>query len=162
MNTMTFEDYQAMIGQRLALDRLRGKRIGLNGGADFYGRNPRVFRVEPRKSLRVFLVACADGGARLRHPHPRRPPLPQGWRGIPETLLPWRFKTCRQNLLKLYAPMADVWALYDNPGSVPELLDEDAECRVAHGCARGSWSSYEVRARGNRVGSSAPHHRRLG
>lgn len=41
MNTMTLEGYHAKITYDPELDTFRGAILGLNGGADFYGRNPK-------------------------------------------------------------------------------------------------------------------------
>lgn len=40
----------------------RGEILGLNGGADFYGRTPDELRTEFRKSLEVFLEVCREKG----------------------------------------------------------------------------------------------------
>jgi len=41
------------------LDLFRGEILGLNGGADFYGKNPKQLRAEFKKSLEVFR-RCAE------------------------------------------------------------------------------------------------------
>jgi predicted HicB family RNase H-like nuclease len=66
MNTMTFENYQAKIEYDPDLDSFRGEILGLNGGADFYGRNPKELRVEFKKSLAVFLDVCKEKGIEPR------------------------------------------------------------------------------------------------
>jgi predicted HicB family RNase H-like nuclease len=38
----------------------------LNGGADFYGKNPRQLRAEFKKSLEVFLAVCQEKGIEPR------------------------------------------------------------------------------------------------
>ncbi|MCZ7560454.1 MAG: type II toxin-antitoxin system HicB family antitoxin [Burkholderiaceae bacterium] len=38
----------------------------MNGGADFYGKNPRELRSEFKKSLRTFLEVCAEKGIEPR------------------------------------------------------------------------------------------------
>lgn len=40
----------------------RGEILGLNGGADFYGRTPDELRTEFRKSIEVFLEVCREKG----------------------------------------------------------------------------------------------------
>ena len=40
----------------------RGEILGLNGGADFYGKNPKELRAEFKRSLQVFLAVCAEKG----------------------------------------------------------------------------------------------------
>jgi len=66
MNIMTVDGYQARIEYDPDLDQFRGEILGLNGGADFYGRNPRELRSEFRKSLRTFLEVCAEKGIEPR------------------------------------------------------------------------------------------------
>lgn len=60
MNLMSFEDYYAKIEYDADLDMFRGEILGLNGGADFYGKNPKELRAEFKKSLRVFLDVCKE------------------------------------------------------------------------------------------------------
>lgn len=60
MNTMTYDGYHAKIEYDSELDAFRGEILGLNGGADFYGRNPKELRAEFKKSLRVFLEVCEE------------------------------------------------------------------------------------------------------
>ncbi len=66
MNTMTLDGYHARIEYDPDLDVFRGEILGLNGGADFYGRNPRELRAEFRKSLQVFLNVCREKGIEPR------------------------------------------------------------------------------------------------
>ncbi|MBS1177064.1 MAG: repair protein, partial [Proteobacteria bacterium] len=44
----------------------RGEILGLTGGADFYGKNPKELRAEFRKSLQVFLDVCREKGIEPR------------------------------------------------------------------------------------------------
>jgi len=60
MNSMTVEGYRAKIECDEDLDLFRGEIIGLNGGADFYGKNPEELRSEFKKSLQVFLEVCEE------------------------------------------------------------------------------------------------------
>jgi hypothetical protein len=41
INVMTVDDYKARIEFDPELDMFRGEILGLNGGADFYGKNPK-------------------------------------------------------------------------------------------------------------------------
>ena len=66
MNTMTFDGYNAKIEYDPDLDMFRGEILGLNGSADFYGRNPKELRAEFKKSLAVFLEVCAEKGIEPR------------------------------------------------------------------------------------------------
>lgn len=59
---MSLEGYQARIEYDPELDLFRGEILGLNGGADFYGRNPNELRAEFKKSLQVFLAVCSEKG----------------------------------------------------------------------------------------------------
>jgi len=62
MNVMTVDDYHATIEFDPDLDMFRGEILGLNGGADFYGKNPKELRAEFKRSLDVFLEACGEKG----------------------------------------------------------------------------------------------------
>lgn len=66
MNVMTVDGYQAKIEYDPELDQFRGEILGLNGGADFYGKNPKELRAEFRKSLNVFLAVCREKGIEPR------------------------------------------------------------------------------------------------
>ena len=66
MNIMTLEGYHAKIEYDPELDTFRGEILGLNGGADFYGRNPKELRAEFEKSLHVFLEVCEEKGIEPR------------------------------------------------------------------------------------------------
>lgn len=58
MNVMTVDGYSAKIEYDPETDMFRGEILGLNGGADFYGRNPKELRAEFKRSLAVFLDVC--------------------------------------------------------------------------------------------------------
>ncbi len=60
MNVMNLDGYSAKIEYDPELDMFRGEILGLNGGADFYGKNPKELRSEFRKSLAVFLAVCKE------------------------------------------------------------------------------------------------------
>lgn len=66
MNIMTIEGYHARIEYDAETDQFRGEILGLNGGADFYGRNPKELRSEFKKSLQVFLEVCEEKGIEPR------------------------------------------------------------------------------------------------
>lgn len=66
MNMMSLEGYNAKIEYDAELDVFRGEILGLTGGADFYGKNPRELRVEFKKSLQVFLEVCREKGIEPR------------------------------------------------------------------------------------------------
>jgi len=66
MNLMTVDGYTAKIEYDEELDLFRGEILGLNGGADFYGKNPKELRAEFKKSLQVFLAVCAEKGIEPR------------------------------------------------------------------------------------------------
>jgi len=63
---MTIDDYKAKIEYDPELDLFRGEILGLNGGADFYGKNPKQLRTEFKKSLEVFLAVCREQGIEPR------------------------------------------------------------------------------------------------
>ena len=66
MNIMSVDGYQAKIEYDEELDMFRGEILGLQGGADFYGRTPEELRTEFRKSLQVFLEVCREKGIEPR------------------------------------------------------------------------------------------------
>ena len=66
MNTMTLDGYSAKIEYDAELDLFRGEVLGLTGGADFYGKNPKELRAEFKKSLQVFLEVCREKGIEPR------------------------------------------------------------------------------------------------
>ena len=66
MSLMTVEGYDAKIEYERDSDRFRGEILGLNGGADFFGKTPTQLRSEFRKSLKVFLQVCKEKGIEPR------------------------------------------------------------------------------------------------
>jgi predicted HicB family RNase H-like nuclease len=66
MNVMTVDGYHAKIEYDEELDLFRGEILGLSGGADFYGKNPKELRAEFKKSLEVFLGVCKEKGLEPR------------------------------------------------------------------------------------------------
>ena len=66
MNLMTVGGYNAKIEYDEELDLFRGEILGLSGGADFYGKNPKELRAEFKKSLQVFLDVCKEKGIEPR------------------------------------------------------------------------------------------------
>jgi predicted HicB family RNase H-like nuclease len=60
MNIMEVDLYKAKIEYDPDLDLFRGEILGLNGGADFYGKDPEGLRIEFRKSLDIFLEVCRE------------------------------------------------------------------------------------------------------
>lgn len=66
MNIMTVDGFHAKIEYNEELDMFRGEILGLNGGADFYGKNPKALRAEFKKSLQVFLEICKEKGIEPR------------------------------------------------------------------------------------------------
>ncbi|MEJ7138785.1 type II toxin-antitoxin system HicB family antitoxin [Amphibiibacter pelophylacis] len=66
MSVMNIDGYSAKIEYDPELDLFRGEILGLNGGADFYGKNPKELRSEFKKSLEVFLAVCKEKGIEPR------------------------------------------------------------------------------------------------
>lgn len=62
MSIMTIDNYHAKIAYDPDLDMFRGEILGLNGGADFYGKNPKELKKEFKKSLQVFFEVCEEKG----------------------------------------------------------------------------------------------------
>ena len=66
MNMMSLDGYDAKIEYDADLDLFRGEILGLSGGADFYGKNPKELRSEFKKSLQVFMEVCREKGIEPR------------------------------------------------------------------------------------------------
>jgi predicted HicB family RNase H-like nuclease len=66
VNMMMIDGYSARIEYDAELDMFRGEILGLSGGADFYGKNPKELRTEFKKSLSVFLEVCLEKGIEPR------------------------------------------------------------------------------------------------
>ena len=66
MNVMNVDGYNARIEYDPEIDTFRGEILGLTGGADFYGKNPKELRAEFKKSLQVFLEVCNEKGIEPR------------------------------------------------------------------------------------------------
>ena len=66
MSVMTVDGFHATIEYDPDLDLFRGDILGLNGGADFYGKSPKALRAEFKRSLNVFLEVCAEKGIEPR------------------------------------------------------------------------------------------------
>ena len=62
MNIMELDGYRAKIEYDSELDQFRGEILGLNGSADFYGKNPSSLRKEFGQSLKVYLEVCEENG----------------------------------------------------------------------------------------------------
>lgn len=62
MNIMETEGFKAKIEYDAELDMFRGEILGLSGGADFYGKNPKELRRELKKSLQTYLEVCEKKG----------------------------------------------------------------------------------------------------
>jgi predicted HicB family RNase H-like nuclease len=58
MSTMTIDGFHAKIEYDADLDQFRGEILGLTGGADFYGKNPRNF-AQSSKSRWPCSCRCA-------------------------------------------------------------------------------------------------------
>ncbi len=57
---MTLNGYKAKIEYDPEIDMFRGEILNLNGGADFYGKNPEELREEFKNSLDIFLEVCKE------------------------------------------------------------------------------------------------------
>ncbi len=66
MNVMTVDNFHAVIEFDPDLDLFRGEILGLNSGADFYGKSPKELRTEFKRSLQVFLEVCKEKGIEPR------------------------------------------------------------------------------------------------
>ena len=66
MNVMTVDGFHAKIEYDPELDLFRGEILGINGGADFFGKTPKTLRAEFKRSLQVFLEVCKEKGMEPR------------------------------------------------------------------------------------------------
>ncbi len=66
MNVMTVDGFHAKIEYDPELDLFRGEILGINGGADFFGKTPKTLRAEFKRSLQVFLEVCKEKGIKPR------------------------------------------------------------------------------------------------
>ena len=66
MSLMTVNGFHAKIEYDPELDMFRGEILGLSGGADFFGKNPKELRMEFKKSLKVYLDVCREQGIEPR------------------------------------------------------------------------------------------------
>ncbi len=66
MNMMEIEGYRAIIQYDPDIEMFRGEFIGLNGGADFYGKDIEGLRKEGQLSLKTFLDMCQEDGVEPR------------------------------------------------------------------------------------------------
>ena len=66
MSLMTVNGFHAKIEYDPELDMFRGEILGLSGGADFFGKNPKELRMEFKKSLEVYLDVCREKGIEPR------------------------------------------------------------------------------------------------
>lgn len=62
INTMTINGHKAVISLDPELEMFRGEFVGLNGNADFYGRDIASLMKEGAQSLRTFFEVCAEQG----------------------------------------------------------------------------------------------------
>ena len=66
MNSMTVDGFRARIEYDEEIDLFRGEILGLSGGAEFYGEDPKELRTEFSKSRQVFLQVCKEKGLEPR------------------------------------------------------------------------------------------------
>ena len=62
MNIMEVDGYKAKIEYDSELDEFRVEILGLNGSAEFYGKDHEALRREFKASLAVFLEVCEEKG----------------------------------------------------------------------------------------------------
>jgi predicted HicB family RNase H-like nuclease len=60
MNIMEVDGFKAKIEYDSELDEFRGEILGLNGSADFYGKDPETLRREFKTSLAVRIIPYQD------------------------------------------------------------------------------------------------------
>lgn len=71
--------------------------------------------------VKLFFLRLPDANFAIRRVKLR---VRMGGHNIPEETIRRRFDKGWENFKTLYRPLVNEWALYNNSGSVPELLDE--------------------------------------
>ncbi len=66
INTLTIDEFDAVIEFDPDIKMFRGEFVGLNGGADFYAESVAGLEKEGRRSLKVFLEMCRERGIEPR------------------------------------------------------------------------------------------------
>ena len=61
-NVIEVEAYRGVVRYDADLGMYRGEFVGLNGGADFYGRDMGSLEAEAAVPLAVFLEVCREDG----------------------------------------------------------------------------------------------------
>lgn len=69
INVMEIDGFKAVIQYDPDIEMFRGEFMGLNGGADFYGRDIDSLKKEATTSLKVFLEMCEEDGVEPRKPY---------------------------------------------------------------------------------------------
>ena len=116
----------AMAAARMVLreiDRLAGERSDFAFETTLSGLNyARRLRVWKRSGYRIEIVYLRLRGAQLamRRIAAR---VRQGGHDVPRADVVRRFSRSWQNFERIYRPLADSWAVYDNSGDSPQLLE---------------------------------------
>ncbi len=71
--------------------------------------------------VKLFFLQLPDADFAIHRVQQR---VSLGGHDIPEAIIRRRFAKGLRNFQTLYRPLVDEWALYDNSGSIPILLDE--------------------------------------
>ncbi len=93
------------------------------------------------KLIFLALPTVDDAIARVAHR------VRQGGHDIPEQVIRRRFANGRRNLEALYAPLVDMWALYDNTNRAPMLMEWSENTRTVDPSAKRSTLTCAVRMR---------------
>jgi len=71
--------------------------------------------------VKLFFLCLVSAELAIARVHQR---VLLGGHNIPEPVIHRRFEAGWRNFKQLYQPLVNEWALYDNSGPVPTLLDE--------------------------------------
>ncbi|WP_308633269.1 zeta toxin family protein [Massilia forsythiae] len=70
--------------------------------------------------VKLIFLQLASAGEAIARVAQR---IKQGGHHIPDDVIQRRFVAGKHNFDQIYAPIVDAWALYDNAGSTPILID---------------------------------------
>lgn len=123
-------DFSAMRAGRLMLEEIRGHaRAGRSFAFETTLSGRLYVRLIPRwrrQGYRVKLIYLRLASAELALSRVAARVL-QGGHGVPADVVVRRFAAGWRNFLHVYKPLVDGWALYDNSGDTPILIEAEGK-----------------------------------
>ena len=68
MNTMTYDNYKALIEYDDTADMFHGRVVGIKDVIDFYGKTPNELRKEFKQSIDAYLTMCESSSTSPEKP----------------------------------------------------------------------------------------------